>query len=109
MASNKGPHSHVGGEENGKKKAKTRGFNRTANEANSNNNNTDMENIQNKRVECTEQLSLPDALALPSHDCLPPGQPPSLEPGVAAHGTEYPVQFGQYGSAHPPVSPLSFW
>jgi len=47
------PSPHWGGEENGKNKAKTYGsgqgqFNRTENEANSTNNNTDKENIQNK-------------------------------------------------------------
>jgi len=53
------PLPHRGGEENGKKMAKTHGsgeeqFNRTANEENSNNNNIDKENIQNKTVKWTE-------------------------------------------------------
>jgi len=37
--------------------------------------------------------------------------PPPLEPGMMAHGMEYPAQFGQVGvgSAHPAVPLPGFW
>jgi len=36
-----------------------------------------------------------------------PAPPP--EPGITAHGMEYPALFGQFGSAHPAVYPPGFW
>jgi len=40
--------------------------------------------------------------ALPSREFLPPSSPPP-EPGMTAHGMEYPALFGQVGSACPAV------
>jgi len=62
-----------GGEEHGKKKAKTRGSGKgslteTANEGKCNNNNTDKENIQKKQQNAQSNSHCPMSPVLPSHD-----------------------------------------
>jgi len=107
------PSPHWGVEENGKKKAKTLGsgegqFNRTANEAKSNDNNTDKKNIQNKQRIAQNNSHRPVPCMLPSRNKLPHGQLPHSAPRMTAHGIEYPVLFGQFGSACLAVSPPGF-
>jgi len=82
--------------------------NRTANEANSNGSSTDKENIQNKQRNAQSNSHLPMPHAFTSCDCLPPKPAPQPEPGMTAHGIEYPVLFGQFGSACLAVFPPSF-
>jgi len=109
------PSPHWAEEENGKKKAKSRGlgygqFDRTANEANSNTNNTDKENIQNKQRNVRNNSHRPVPRMLPSCNHFPPpasSLPP--EPSMTARGIEYPVLFDQVGSAGQTVSPPGFW
>jgi len=48
-----------------------------AEEANSNNNNTDKKNIQNKQWNAWSNSHHPMPSAHPSHDSLPPGQLPT--------------------------------
>jgi len=60
-------------------------------------------------MKCTEQLSPPGAPRA-SEVRLPSTRPaPPLEPSMRAHGMEYPVLFGQFGSACGAVSPPGFW
>jgi len=77
-------------------KGKTRGsgwgqFNRTANEANSNNSNTDKKNIQNSGTHAAtlSHRSTPSGSRAANH--LPPGQLPPSAPSMMAHGIEYPI------------------
>jgi len=60
-------------------------------------------------VKGTEQLPLPGALRSPEPQFTSPLPAPPPEPSMAAHGTEYPALFGQFGSAGPAVSPPGFW
>jgi len=48
------------------------------------------------------------SLVVCSRAAFPPPSSPQPEPGMAAHGMEYPVLFGQVGSARPAVSPPGF-
>jgi len=113
------PSPHWGAEDNRKKQAKTgrsgQGqFHRTANKGNRNNNDTDKENTQNKTKQNSrtqrELLSLP-ATAARSRAAtdLPPLSSPQLEPSMTAYGMEYPVLFGQVGSASPAMFLPGFW
>jgi len=71
---------------------------------NSNNNNTDKENIQNKQRNAQSNSHHPMPIMLTCHD-----SPLSVEPSMMAHGIKYPVLFGQVGSAHPAASNPGFW
>jgi len=81
-------------------------FNRTANEVNSNNNNTDKKKyVKNKQrnAQCNSHRIMPHS------QCSHLASSPDSEQSMMAHGIEYSVLFGQFGSAHPAVSPPGFW
>jgi len=58
------------------------------------------------RNRTTHRATLPDRTAIvrsrAASEFPPPSSPPP-EPGMMAHGMEYPALFGQVGSAHPAV------
>jgi len=100
-----------GAEKNGKKQAETGGsgqgqFTRTAK-------GTVTTMIQIRRKQDTnrtnQRATLPDRTSTGRSRAaseLPPPSSPSPEPSMTVQGTEYPVLFGQAGSAHSAV-PLS--
>ena len=102
MANNKGPRSRSSmWEENGKKKAKTRGlgwgqFNGATNEVNSSNSNTEKKNVRNKEGNAQSNSHHLVPCALPSPDCLCPAQLLPSEHSMAAHGIEKTVLFDQF-------------
>jgi len=65
--------------------------------------------MQNKTAKCAEQLSPPDVPCAPEMQLSSSRPAPSPEPSMMARGIEYPVLFGQFGSASQAVSPSGFW
>jgi len=65
--------------------------------------------MQNKQrnVQSTSYSLMPSTL--PRRNFLPQGHLPHSEPSMTAHGMEYPVLSGQFGSARLAVSPPGFW
>jgi len=100
-------------EENGKKKAKFMGQDKGSLTEQQTKGTLTM-TILIRRIYKTNSESVqsnshcPVPHVFPRRDYLSPGQLPSPEPIMAAHGTKYPVLFGQVGSACPAVSPPSF-
>jgi len=92
------PLLQVGWEESWKKKEKLVGwqFNRTAKEANNNNNNADQKNIQSKETHCAV-CSHPMPRALPSSDSLLPARCPHLNTKHDITWYRIPCLFGQLG------------
>jgi len=78
-------------------------------EANSNNNNIEKENTQNKQQNAQSNSHCPMTHTLLSCNLLPPSQLPTPEHSMMAHGIEYSILSGQFGSAGQAVSPPGFW
>ena len=63
-----------------------------------------------KKADCKEPLSRPAAAAWSRTSTdFPPRSSPPPEHSMTAHGTEYPVLFGQVGSARLSVFPPGSW